>query len=158
FVLTSGSSAPPVNFTLTDGRGNVARNLGAANFSNDVPGFAQVPLGSGDVSPLLGLLTAPTTYPYTLQLTGTGSGTVDLALTMPRGDGTFINGQISGVQISAGQNARIVLTGFPTNLTLQVDTAKDGTFATQMPISTSAVLMKGPEFLSANVIGPETLP
>ncbi|HVG92028.1 MAG TPA: carboxypeptidase regulatory-like domain-containing protein, partial [Alphaproteobacteria bacterium] len=157
FGLASGSSAPPVTFSFTDGQGNVSQSLGLANFSNDVPGFAEAPLGDVDASPVLGLETAPSAYPYTLQFTGTSSGTLDLAVTMPHGDGTFVNGQISGVAITPGLKGRVVL-NVTNSLVLELDTANDGTFATQKPLSSISVSAEGPTLLSANVIGPETLP
>ncbi|HKF22304.1 MAG TPA: carboxypeptidase regulatory-like domain-containing protein [Candidatus Angelobacter sp.] len=158
FALTSGSVAPPVAFSLTDGSGNVARNLGSAQFSNDVPGFTEAPLGSGDASPVLGLLTAPGSSPYTLLLTGTGSGTVDLAVTMPHSDGNVIRGEISGVSVSQGLQSRIVMDiSQPDRLVLEQDTAGDGSFATQVPLNTSVIAPSGPQLLSANVIDGTTL-
>src|SRR5579864_7854457 len=157
FALASGSSPPPVTFSFTDGNGKVSTNLGATSFSNDVPGFAEAPLGNVDASPVLGLETAPNAFPYTLQLTGTASGPLDLAVTMPRGDGTFTSGQISGVAISPGLKGRVVLNA-TNGLTLELDTNNDGTFVTQLPLTSINVSAEGPTLLSANVIGPETLP
>ncbi|HEY6308047.1 MAG TPA: carboxypeptidase regulatory-like domain-containing protein [Candidatus Angelobacter sp.] len=159
FALTSGSSAPPVTFSLTDGNGNVSQNLSStAHFSNAVPGFAQAPLGNVDASPSLGLLTAPSSFPYTLRLTGTGAGTVDLAVTMPHADGRFIRGTISGAAVSAGLQSRVVMDlSQPDRLVLEQDTAGDGTFATQLPLSTSIIAASGPTFLTASVIDGATL-
>ncbi|HSM86255.1 MAG TPA: carboxypeptidase-like regulatory domain-containing protein, partial [Candidatus Limnocylindrales bacterium] len=159
FALASGTAAPPVTFSLTDGAGKVSQNLGSPQFTNDVPGFAQAPLGIVDASPILGLLTTPLAYPYTLQMTGTAAGTVDLAVTMPHADGSFIRGQINGVPITPGLRARIVLdVAQPNRLVLELDTGNDGTFITQQPLSTSIVPMQGPNLISATIIGPETLP
>gem|GEM_PF-1427618 len=160
FALSSGASAAPVTFTFTDGIGNVGGNIGSnADISGGVPGFGQVPLGNTDASPLLALETTPTSSPYTLRLIGTGSGTMDVAVTMPHGDGNAIRGQISGIAVSAGSKARIVMDfSQPDHLVLEEDTNNDGTFATQVPLSTTIITPLGPKFLSANVIGPETLP
>ncbi|HEY6351400.1 MAG TPA: Ig-like domain-containing protein, partial [Candidatus Angelobacter sp.] len=160
FAVASGTSAAPVNFTLTDGVGNMDGNIGSVpDLSAAIPGLAQAPLGPTDASPLLALLTAPGNSPYTLRLIGTGSGTMDVAVTMPHGDGTFIRGQISGVPISNGSKARIVLDlSQPDRLVLEQDPNSDGTFPVQQPMSTTIIAPQGPKFLSANVIGPETLP
>ncbi|MBZ5508478.1 MAG: Ig-like domain-containing protein [Acidobacteriia bacterium] len=160
FALASGTGAPPVGFTLTDGNGNVARQLGSVTpLPNDIPGFGQVPLSNMDAAPVLGLLTTPAVFPYTLQLTGTGSGTVDLAISMPHGDGNVIRGQISGVPMTLGMRARVKLdSAQPDRLILELDTNNDGSFATQQPLSTTTVAPQGPRFVSATIIGPETLP
>jgi len=159
FALTSGLSAPPVTFSLTDGNGNVSQSLGSsAQISTDVPGFAQVPLGAVDSSPLLGLLTAPKSFPYTLRLVASGAGTVDLAVAMPHADGNIIRGEIAGVMVSPGLQSRIVLDfSRPNRLVLEQDTNGDGTFATKQSLSTSIIAPLGPQFLTASVIDGATL-
>ena len=160
FALANGSSAAPVDFTLTDGAGNNVGNIGSvSDLSGGVPGFAQAPLGNTDASPILALLTTPTSSPYTLRLIGNASGSMDVAVTIPHGDGTFIRGQVSGVQVTSGSKARVVMDfSQPDHLVLEQDTNNDGSFATQTPLSTTIISPQGPQFVSANVIGPETLP
>ncbi|HEX4603250.1 MAG TPA: Ig-like domain-containing protein, partial [Candidatus Angelobacter sp.] len=160
FAVASGTGAAPVGFTFTDGNGNVSQQLGSVTpLPTDVPGFGHVPLSNMDAAPILGLLTAPTVFPYTLQLTGTGPGTVDLAISMPHGDGNVIRGQIAGVAVTPGLRARVRLDSTqPDRLVLEIDTGRDGSFATQQPLSTTIVTPQGPRFVSATIIGPETLP
>lgn len=162
FAVASGSSAAPVDFSFSDNVGNNSANIGSVAdlSSSGVPGFAQAPLGNTDASPILGLLTTPVNSPYTLKLTGNGTGSVDIAVTMPHGgDGTFIRGEIDGVPVTSGSKARIVMDFTqPDRLVLEQDTNNDGTYATQTPLSTTIISPQGPQFTSATVIGPETLP
>jgi len=159
FTLASGNGPPPVLFLLTDGAGNTARSVVPGNFNDNVAGFAQVPLGATDNSPILALWSSPNSSPYTLQLVGNATGTVDVAVTMPHGDGSVIRGEISGVPVTQGTQARIVLDPTqPDRLILEQDTNHDGSYATQQPLSTTILAPQGPQFISAVVIGPETLP
>jgi hypothetical protein len=159
FALASGAAAPPVQFKLTDASGNIARTWVPGTFNDTIPGFAQVPLGPTDSSPILALWNSPNGSPYTLQLVGSATGTVDLAVAMPHGDGSVIWGQISGVPVAPGSQARIVLDQTqPNRLVLEQDTNHDGSFATQLPLSARLFAPQGPQFISAVVIGPETLP
>ena len=159
FTVASGGAAPPVVFKLTDASGNSARTWVPGIFSDNITGFAQVPLSATDSSPILGLWNSPSGSPYTLQLVGRATGTVDLAVAMPHGDGSVIRGEISGVPVSPDSLARIVLDlTRPDRLVLEQDTNHDGSFATQLPLSTTLFAPQGPQFISAVVIGPETLP
>jgi hypothetical protein len=159
FALASGLGAPPVLFKLADAFGNTAQTWVPGNFNDAVPGFAQVPLGPTDNSPILALWSSPSSSTYTLQLVGSATGTVDVAVTMPHGDGSMIRGEISGVPVTQGTQARIVLDQTqPNRLVLEQDTNHDGSFATQQPLSTTILAPQGPQFISAVVIGPETLP
>ncbi len=159
FALGSGNSAPPALFMLTDSAGNTARSMVPGNFNDNIATFSQVPLGPTDSAPILAEWVTPANSPYTLQLVGTGSGTIDLAVTMPHGDGTFIRGEISGVPVTQGSHARLVLDfAQPDRMVLELDTNGDGSYATQQPLSTTIIAAQGPQFISAVVIGPETLP
>jgi hypothetical protein len=159
FALGSGNSAPPALFLLTDSAGNTARSMVPGNFNDNIATFSQVPLGPSDSAPILAGWAAPANSPYILQLVGTGSGTIDLAVTMPHGDGEFIRGEISGVPVTQGSHARVVLDlSQPDRMVLELDTNGDGSYATQQPLSTTIIAAQGPQFIAAAVIGPETLP
>jgi hypothetical protein len=159
FTVASGGAAPPVQFKLTDAFGNIARTWVPGSFNDTIPGFAQVPLGRTDNSSILALWSSPTSSTYTLQLAGSATGTVDLAVTMPHGDGSVIRGEISGAPVAPGSQARIVLDQTqPDRLVLEQDTNHDGSFATQQLLTTTIIAPQGPQFISAVVIGPETLP
>ena len=154
FAAGSGNSSAPVSLTVTDGAGN---QLQSASASGTILGGVILPLGASP-APLLGLITDPTTPPYTLLFTGQGSGTLDLSIAIPRGDGTVIRGQTTGAAVVQGQQMRLVADFTnPTNMVLQVDTAGDGSFATSIPLSTQVISPAGPTLVSANVIGPDTV-
>src|SRR5262249_46222620 len=79
--------------------------------------------------------------------------------TIPHADGSTSRGEISGVPVSQGSQARIVLDpSQPDRLVLEQDTNHDGSFATRQPLNTTIIVPQGPQFISAAVIGPETLP
>jgi hypothetical protein len=75
---------------------------------------------------------------------------VDLAITMPHGDGFLIRGELSGVPVVQGMQARIVLDlSRPDRMVLEQDTNHDGTFATQQALNTTIVAPLGPQFIAA---------
>jgi large repetitive protein len=160
FSFSNGNGPAPVTFTLSDGNGNLAQNLGAASgFTNNIPGFSQAPFGGSDASPVLGLLTAPVSFPYTLQFTANADGAVDLAVTLPSGDGNFVRGAIAGVPVTAGLKSRIVLNSAnPGPLVLEQDTGSDGSYATKKNLSALTIIPAGPQFISADVIDGTLLP
>ena len=159
FAVGSGTSGAPVDVAFADGalRQSLSGTTAAVPRS-DIPGGVIVPLGPPATAPLLGLLTAPSASPYTLRIAGRGAGPVDISVTLPRGDGTLVRGSILGVAFTAGLSAKLAIDLLqPDSLVLAVDTAGDGTFATAMPLVTEVISPQGPQLLSANVIGPETL-
>lgn len=155
FAVGSGANGAPVSVSLTDAAGN--------QMTSSTPGGSMVsgalfPLGSSAPVPYLGVVTAPTNSPYTLSLTGQASGSIDLSISIPNGDGTVMRGSITGVAVAAGEQMRLVADfSNPANLVLQVDTAGNGTFSTRMPLTTHDISPPGPTFLSATIIGPETV-
>lgn len=111
-----------------------------------------------DGASVLGLVAAPTAGPYTLDLAGRGATSVDLAVTLPRGDGTFVRGALDGLALTASGRARLVLDPLGAGaLSVQVDADGDGTFETAQPLALSGIAAQGPHLLSATVVGPETL-
>lgn len=151
-AVGSGGGAAPVDVALADGNGNV---LASTAPGGEIPGGVLLPLGSGGSGgPFLGLVTAPSTPPYTLTLTGRSAGAVDLSVTLPRGDGTFLRGAVSGVTVTPGSRLQLAIDG---DLNLAVDSNGDGTADLTVPLSKESIQASGPRLISANVIGPETL-
>jgi len=154
FAVGSGTGAAPVSISLTDGSGKQLTN-GA---TGGILGGALFSLANGATGPYLGLLTSPTSSPYTLLLTGQANGNADIAISIPRGDGTVVRGTITGVATVAGRKMRLIADLLnPNNLILQIDTAGDGSFATSVPLNTQVISPSGPSLISANVIGTETV-
>jgi hypothetical protein len=155
FAVGSGNSAAPVSVSLTDNSGN---QLSTTAPGGSISGGVILALSSSAPTPLLGLVTAPTASPYTLLLTPTGSGTVDLSISIPSGAGTVIRGQITSATVTQGQAMEVVadLTN-PNNLVLLVDTNGDGSFATSIPLTTQIISPPGPTLTSVSVVGPETV-
>jgi hypothetical protein len=161
YAVGNGSNQAPVEVQLSDATGDLGRGFGftTGTLINQVVGFGQLPLGNSDASPLYGIVTNPAASPYTLQFLGTGNGTVDLSVTLPRGDGTFVHGQIYGATVQSGVVSRITLDlSQPDQLVLQQDPSGDATFPVQLPLQTEIISPQGPNFVSAVVIGPETIP
>jgi protocatechuate 3,4-dioxygenase beta subunit len=155
FAVGSGNTAAPVNVSLTDNSGNL---LSTTTPNGSIPGGVILSLSNSAPTPLMGLVTAPTASPYTLLLTPTGSGTVDLSISIPSGAGTVIRGQITGATVTQGQAMEVIadLTN-PNNLVLLVDTTGDGSFATSIPLTTQIISPPGPTLTSVSVVGPETV-
>lgn len=157
FAVTNGSSAAPVDVVLSDNNGNVT-DFNAQPPRAEVVSAAMMPLGNSPASPVLGLITNPTASPYSLVLNGSAAGSVDVSVTLPRGDGTFVRGQITGVPVTAGGRSSLTLDlSQPTNLVLKEDTKGTGIYDTQQNLSEEILSPQGPQFVSANMIGPETL-
>jgi hypothetical protein len=155
FGVGSGTTGSPISATLTDSAGN---HVGSSAPGGTMVGGALFTLGSPPNATYLGLLTAPTNSPYTLSLTGQGTGTTDIAISIPQGDGTVVRGTAAGVQVSTGLKLKVVadLTS-PSNLVLKVDTAGDGSYSTSIPLITQILSPSGPNLISATVIGRETV-
>ncbi|MHB8217454.1 MAG: carboxypeptidase regulatory-like domain-containing protein [Candidatus Sulfotelmatobacter sp.] len=155
FAVGSGTSSAPVAVSLTDSSGN---QLSTNTPGGSIPGGVLLSLGGNSGTPVMGLVTAPTAPPYTLLLTPQGSGSADLSIAMPRGDGTVIRAEATGVTVTPGQTMRVVADFTnPNNLVLQVDTTGTGSFATSIPLSTQIISAAGPNLTSATVIGPDTV-
>jgi hypothetical protein len=159
FAVHQGAAGAPVGVAFTDGSGR--RSLSGDGSStppqSEVPGAVLLPLG-GSAAPLLGLLTAPSTSPYVLQLEGLGSGTADVAVTLPRGDGTFARVTASGLPVAAGSRTTLTLDlARPHEVLLRQDQEGDGAFESEQTLAATLITPVGPSLISANVIGPETL-
>jgi Bacterial Ig-like domain/Carboxypeptidase regulatory-like domain len=155
FAVGNGLSAAPVAVSLTDSSGN---QLSTNTPGGSIPGGVLLSLSGNSSTPVLGLVTAPAAAPYTLLLTPQSSGTTDLSIAIPRGDGTVIRAQATGVAVVQGQAMRVVVDfNNPNNLVLQVDSNGDGSFATRIALSTQIISASGPSLTSATVIGPDTV-
>lgn len=155
FAVGSGTSAAPVAVTLTDGAGNV---LSTNSPGGSIPGGVLLAMSNTATTPAVGLVTVPNYSPYTLSLSPQGSGSVDVSIAIPVGDGTVVRGQATGVPVVQGQAMKVIADfSNPTNLVLLVDTNGDGSYATSIPLSTQIISAAGPNLTSATVIGPGTV-
>lgn len=153
FAISGGGDESPVSVEFTDGAG---QRLTAAE--SKVAGGVLIPVSGPGVSASLGMMTSTVAWPYTLTLTGTTDGTADIAFAMPNGDGRLIFGRADGVSVRPDEKMKVVFDIFnPSGITLRRDSARDGTFAETVPVSFDTISPEGPQFISAAVIGPETL-
>ncbi len=168
-ILSSGSdfiavaiSGPTGDIALVDGaqRATTSQSVGAAPPGGDIPGAVLMPLGSDPAgSGTLGLVLAPTTSPYALEISARAAGSFGISMTAPRGDGTFARGSVSSISLPRGGRARAVADlARPDGMTLQIDADGDGIFESSVPLAMEGIASSGPRLLSASVIGPETLP
>ena len=105
----------------------------------------------------LGIVTEPTASPYELTLTPEAAGTTSVALTLPRGDGTFVRGTAS-FDFDLGAEGRLVADLFrPESLAVEIDADGDGLFETAVSLALETIAAEGPRLVSATVIGPELL-
>ncbi len=155
FAVGSGTGAAPVSIALSDGAGN---SITSSTPGGSILGGALFPLGNSASNPYLGLLTSPGNSPYILLLTGTANGATDISISFPKGDGTVIRGTISGFPVVQGRRMKLIVDFTnPANLVLQIDSAGDGSFATQTPLTTQTIAPAGPSLISATIIGTETV-
>jgi hypothetical protein len=92
------------------------------------------------LSPSLGVLSHPEASPYTIELTGPGT----LAVTLPRGDGSF-----GRAVVTSGTAARVVVDlARPDSVTVYDEAARS--------VEVTPFDVPGPTLLSASLIGPET--
>ncbi len=158
--IGSGVGAAPVSVAVKDaaGRRTAGPELPGAIPESKIPGAVWLPLGSSELEPLVGLLPIVTSPVYTLELTATGSGSLDLSVTAPYGAGRFVRGVLSGLSIAQGARARLVVDlRQPGVLMLELDPEGDGTFDQSFALSTEIFQSTGPELVSATVVGPETI-
>ncbi|MCU1245441.1 MAG: LamG domain protein jellyroll fold domain protein, partial [Acidobacteria bacterium] len=156
FSIGNGSSAAPLSVTVSDPQNRKA-SAGSASSpftSNDIPGATLVPLGASN-GPALGIITAPTGA-YTLDFGGQADGTADVSVTLPRG-GSFARFWLSGFHVVPGGRYRLVADPARTSLVLDVDSNGDGAYESQQSLQQETLYPQGPTFISATVIGPETL-
>jgi hypothetical protein len=153
FAVTGGNPASPLGITVKDASGRQTSTLspGPAGPPSDVPGAALLRLGTEANAPVLGVVPAATGGPYSLDLRSTVDTVVDVSITLPKGDGTFVRAEFSGVDFPAGTIARVSLDPLQPD---QIVFEKEGVSVTR---AGSAVPPQGPQLVSATVIGPETL-
>lgn len=148
------ASGAPVTAALTDNSGHQSITTATSNtfVNGSVPSAVAVPFGTSATASRMVLIPTPADNPYTLILTGTGSGTIDVSVTLPSG-GAFRRGTAQ-VAVSANGRYRVVA---DSTLTLDVDVDGDGVFESQQPMSTETLVAGGPQLISAHAIGPETV-
>ena len=152
FLSLAVTGAPPADVVLTDSLG---RRLASGRSpigipEAAIPGGVLIPTGPAATAPLLGIVTGPTTSPYTLSV----SAPADLVVTYPRGDGTYSRAPLS----TDGPVEIVIDLARPDVLTVRRDLNGDGTFETETTVTPSdSISPEGPQLLTANVIGPETL-
>ncbi|MGH9459813.1 MAG: carboxypeptidase regulatory-like domain-containing protein, partial [Vicinamibacteria bacterium] len=157
-----GVGAAPLSWNVRDAVGRVLQVGGPSSLSN----AAYIPNGPlGGTDPLasgrgVALLTRLGSSRYEVRWTGTGTGGLDLTVSLPRATGGSSFYVFPGVSIDAGVQGKVeidLLRSTPT-LTLSIDRDGDGFFDEQIVSATAEVLESfGPELLAATVVGPETL-
>ena len=125
----------------------------------DIPGAFWMPLGDALDASSIALLSNFTATPYTLELTGRGSGSADLLLAYPHTDGTIRQLAIPGLAVTALWKGRISMPSATSSvtLTLEEDRDGDGLFETRTLLTPTTLTPPQPKLLSATVVGPETL-
>ncbi|MCG8556583.1 MAG: carboxypeptidase-like regulatory domain-containing protein, partial [Proteobacteria bacterium] len=160
FAVGSGSGAPPVEVTLLDDVGRRSDAPAAPDVPpvSEIAGAVWIPMGATSAEALVGLLTQVNSPLYTLELKGTGPGVLDLSLTQPRGDGSFVRGELTAVPVTAATRARLLVDRRrPETLVLEVDANGDGSYESSQALRVEAVASSGPQLVSASVVGPETI-
>jgi hypothetical protein len=158
--IGSGNGPAPVAATLIDAgnRRSVAPSGPEQIPTSEIPAGGWLPLGPSGSEPLVGLFAFVTSPSYTLDLVGTGAGSVDLSVTIPRGGGRFTRGTLSGVAVTEAARVRLVMDlRHPESLALEVDPEGDGSFDSTTALATTVLEATGPELISASVVGPETI-
>ena len=130
--------------TLTDATGATAPEISAS-----------IPLANAGGR--LEFLLRPSASPYTLELSPLAAGPVDLSVTLPRGDGTFVRGSGS-IELAGDAKARLVADLFaPENLVVELDTDDDGIFESATPLILETIVSQGPRLVAAAIVGPALL-
>ncbi|MEO8379455.1 MAG: carboxypeptidase regulatory-like domain-containing protein [Acidobacteriota bacterium] len=144
----------PVTVKLTDRSGNESITDATSNtFVNGaVSAAVAVPFGTSANASRLVLLPNPSNGPYTLELLGTGTGTLDVSVTVPDGD-HFLRGT-GQINVTPAGRYRIVADD---ELTVDIDANGNGSWDSQQNLSTETLSAEGPRLISVNVVGPETL-
>jgi len=148
----------PVTMAIIDAQGRRASSdtTAATLTASEIPSAVIVPFGTTPTASRLGVIASPVSPPYRLEMTGTGSGTINLSVTVPNGNGSFIHATASNVPVTAGAKYSLGLDpGNP--LVLQIDADANGNYETSQPLTSASLFAQGPRLLSATVIGPETL-
>ncbi len=155
FMVDAGDAG----VSLTDSANNTSNaSRSDARPTLAAPGVGLVPMGTSSTAPILGLIMSATSSPYRLTLAGHSDTVAAISVTLPRGDGTFVRGSISGVNVSATWHGRVTFDlAQPDHLTLDIDANGDGTFESHQPLTTELLQPQGAQLLSANVIGPDTI-
>ncbi|MEA2465193.1 MAG: large repetitive protein, partial [Acidobacteriota bacterium] len=136
----------PLNVTL------LSSSLATTRDEAKVPSAVLVPIADTT----LGVIPTAAT-PYTLVFAAAGNGSSDLSVTLPRGGGAFTRAWVTNLAVSNGAKYRIVADPRRTPLTLDVDANGDGQYEAQQQLSTETLMPQGPRFVSATVIGPQTI-
>ena len=125
-----------------------------ASYTNATRSAELVAIGSD----LIGLVTDPTAGPYTVTLQPTVDTTIDLAVALPRSDGSVARADTGALQIPAGRTTRVVLdTAQSDALRVEQDLAGDGEFTATATLTSQTFTAEGASLVSATVVGPEVV-
>jgi protocatechuate 3,4-dioxygenase beta subunit len=144
--FVSFAATGPLSVTL------MSSSLATTYADAKVPSAVLVPIADTT----LGVIPTAST-PYTLVFAATGNGSSDLSVTIPRGGGAFTRAWVTNYHVSGGAKYRIVADPRRTPLMLDVDSNGDGQYETQQQLSSETLTPQGPRFVSATVIGPQTI-
>ena len=155
FGLTAGA---PIAISVADAAGHTAtRTLGDPSVAsvNAIRSAALVPVGSTSV---LGVITDPSAGPYTLMLQSLADTNAELAVALPRGDGTIARADAGSLMLAAGVTRRIVLdTAQADALRVEQDLAGDGEFTVTATLTSQTLAPAGATLVSATMVGPEAV-
>lgn len=159
-AIASGGSRAQVDITIAD---TLAHRTVAPVTLEPLPdaqvqGVSFVPLGPAATAPVFGFIAAPT-GPYTLTLTAREADAIDLSVSLPRGDGTYLRGRLPGFPMAAGSRGTVRISPrLPDALVFEYDADGSGTIDSQATLMSETLQPQGPQFVSATIVGPETLP
>jgi hypothetical protein len=151
-----GSGASFLDWTLSDAAGRVLDPGAPGTLANASFLPLSEPPGSGRG---VGLVTRLGSSLYDWRFVAAQEGSFDLAVSLPRSDGSIAFHTFSGVD-EEGESGRLTLDLLQANpaLTLRIDRDGDGVFEDSIAASSSEILTAPPPaLLAATVIGPETL-
>ena len=154
FVSFAVSAGVPFEVAVVDAAGQRLLAGTDGPGTNDLPGAVVVPITTSGAHGLLGIVGRPTSPTYRIELTGSLPGGATLAVTVPRGDGTFVHGTVGDVPVASGLPSVLV---FDASRPDQLAVTVEGANGVQLPLATRTLDVAGPRLLTAAVIGPETL-
>ena len=153
----SGNGAAALDWTISDAAGRVLdpEALGTLANAAFLPLTQPAEPGRG-----VALLTRLGSSLYEWRFASTASQSIDLAVSLPRSDGSIGFHVFSGVSLEENESGKLTLDLLQGNpvLTLRIDRDGDGVFEDSVVESSQEILTTSPpSLLAATVIGPETL-
>ena len=161
----SGTGAAPVTWEVIDVSGKGLRVEGDAGsqdlFTSSLENSGFLPLADPTVTGRgTALVTRLRSYVYEVRWRATGAGILDLSVNLPRAAGGSEVHAFSGISVETGDEGKVVLDLLSTEspLVMVIDADGDGVYEQSVDAGSEIVLQpSGPQLLSANAIGPETL-